>query len=401
MITDRELFGRSASAVRRPSGGSFRGTPGAARGRGISSSTSTTASPATSRCSRRGASGEHTRPRSRCEPIHVPVATGSSCRSSRLPGRAATPVGEHPALVGSANGSRAYDSAGHEGRRRPGRGAPRALPRPAGAEGPLRALTRPGRPRWRPPSRTRRRSTSSRPRGTRPTWSRAGRWIACSAKRRCWLRQDRGGDPAAFKAVGTATRGRLRADDRCWRNSTNHVPERFSRVPVASRCSAGCPAPPAASEGSSATAAGDGRHRIGTHRLLQGVQFRQRGAVIIDEEQRFGVAHKEAAEGHAARWTSLTLSPRRSANAQPGTAPSGNLDSDIETPPEGVAADPDPRRRRRQARRDAIGELVPRGGRVFLRPQPGHTIDGPGPSAYSARAGGSGVWSGTPDAEGS
>src|SRR5205814_826508 len=44
-----------------------------------------------------------------------------------------------------------------------------------------------------------------------------------------------------------------------------------------------------------ATAAGQVDILIGTHRLLGAdVKFRELGLVIVDEEQRFGVKHKEA-----------------------------------------------------------------------------------------------------------
>jgi RecG-like helicase len=39
---------------------------------------------------------------------------------------------------------------------------------------------------------------------------------------------------------------------------------------------------------------------IGTHRLLQSdVQFKDLGLVVIDEEQRFGVMHKETVQAPA------------------------------------------------------------------------------------------------------
>ncbi len=39
---------------------------------------------------------------------------------------------------------------------------------------------------------------------------------------------------------------------------------------------------------------GERRHTIGTHRLLsKDVQFQDLGLLVVDEEQRFGVAHKE------------------------------------------------------------------------------------------------------------
>lgn len=50
---------------------------------------------------------------------------------------------------------------------------------------------------------------------------------------------------------------------------------------------------------------------IGTHRLLSSdVQFKDLGLLIVDEEQRFGVAHKEKLKQFSKTWTCL-LSPQR------------------------------------------------------------------------------------------
>ena len=43
---------------------------------------------------------------------------------------------------------------------------------------------------------------------------------------------------------------------------------------------------------------------IGTHRLLsKDVVFKNLGMVIVDEEQRFGVTHKERLKQMRTRWT--------------------------------------------------------------------------------------------------
>ena len=56
-------------------------------------------------------------------------------------------------------------------------------------------------------------------------------------------------------------------------------------------------------------AAGDIDIAIGTHRLLQkDIQFKDLGLVVIDEEQRFGVSHKERLKQMRAEVDSLTLS---------------------------------------------------------------------------------------------
>ncbi|MCR5825012.1 MAG: transcription-repair coupling factor [Oscillospiraceae bacterium] len=84
------------------------------------------------------------------------------------------------------------------------------------------------------------------------------------------------------------------------------------------------------------TAAGQVDLLIGTHTLLQkNVKFRDLGLLIIDEEQRFGVTHKERLRELARQVDTLTLS----ATPIPRTlnmALSGLRDmSTIETPPDG------------------------------------------------------------------
>ena len=92
--------------------------------------------------------------------------------------------GERPALSQARrHGMAAGQAARPQGRRRPGRGAARAVRLPRRRAGPrLRAGHARGRPRWRRRSRTRRPSTSSarRPR-SRPTWSSCGRWTGWSS----------------------------------------------------------------------------------------------------------------------------------------------------------------------------------------------------------------------------
>src|ERR1019366_7896422 len=58
-----------------------------------------------------------------------------------------------------------------------------------------------------------------------------------------------------------------------------------------------------------ATAAGQVDILIGTHRLLQrDVHFRELGLVVIDEEQRFGVKHKERFKAMRATVDVLSMS---------------------------------------------------------------------------------------------
>jgi transcription-repair coupling factor (superfamily II helicase) len=107
---------------------------------------------------------------------------------------------------------------------------------------------------------------------------------------------------------------------------------------------------------------------IGTHRLLQpDIQFKDLGLVIIDEEQRFGVMHKEKFKRLRTLVDVLTLS----ATPIPRTlylALSGARDmSTIETPPqdrlpvETIVAQYDER-----VIRDAIQRELNRGGQVFF-----------------------------------
>jgi transcription-repair coupling factor (superfamily II helicase) len=106
---------------------------------------------------------------------------------------------------------------------------------------------------------------------------------------------------------------------------------------------------------------------IGTHRLLQGdIGFKELGLVVIDEEQRFGVAHKERFKRLRTMVDVLTLT----ATPIPRTlylALAGARDmSTIETPPqdrlpvETLVAQYDER-----LIRDAIQRELNRGGQVF------------------------------------
>ena len=56
---------------------------------------------------------------------------------------------------------------------------------------------------------------------------------------------------------------------------------------------------------------------IGTHRLLQtGVRWKDLGLVIVDEEQRFGVEHKEHITALRTHVDVLTLSARPRSRAR-------------------------------------------------------------------------------------
>lgn len=117
---------------------------------------------------------------------------------------------------------------------------------------------------------------------------------------------------------------------------------------------------------------------IGTHRLLQrDVQFKELGLLIIDEEQRFGVTHKETLKRMRTEVDVLTMT----ATPIPRTlymALTGIRDiSTINTPPQERvpvtthvgAYDP-------QLARQAILRELERGGQVFFVHNRVHTIDG-------------------------
>src|SRR5204863_4389434 len=107
---------------------------------------------------------------------------------------------------------------------------------------------------------------------------------------------------------------------------------------------------------------------IGTHRLLsQDVEFRDLGLLIVDEEQRFGVRHKERLKQMKKDVDVLTMS----ATPIPRTLHMSLLGlrdmSIIETPPKDrlsihtVVAHFDP-----ELIRSAIDQELSRGGQVFF-----------------------------------
>ena len=114
-------------------------------------------------------------------------------------------------------------------------------------------------------------------------------------------------------------------------------------------------------------AAGEVDICIGTHRLLQkDVSFKNLGLVIVDEEQRFGVAHKERLKGLRREADVLTLS----ATPIPRTlhmALSGVRDmSTIETPPEErLAIKTYVSEFSEEVVREAVLREMDRGGQVF------------------------------------
>ena len=85
---------------------------------------------------------------------------------------------------------------------------------------------------------------------------------------------------------------------------------------------------------------------VGTHRLLsKDVEFRDFGLLIVDEEQRFGVAHKERIKQLRRSVDVLTLTATPPIPRTLNMSLAGIRDmSVIETPPAGPAGHPDRRR---------------------------------------------------------
>ena len=161
----------------------------------------------------------------------------------------------------------------------------------------LLAATRPGSASSRRRSASRRRRTRCAPSTTSSaTWRSRGRWTGWSAgdvgygKTEVALR-------AAFKAVATASRWRCWCPPPCSRSSTSTPSASASRpFPVTRRAALALPQPEGA-EGRSWRALARRATVdvvIGTHRLLsKDVTFKDLGLLVVDEEQRFGVTHKE------------------------------------------------------------------------------------------------------------
>ena len=188
--------------------------------------------------------------------------------------------------------------------------------------------------------------------------------------RRRRLRQDRGG--AARRVQGDRGRHagrRARADDRARGPAPRDVPPALRGLSL--QRSGCCPAscrPSSSARSSPGWPPGTVDLVIGTHRLLsKDIEFRNLGLVVVDEEQRFGVAHKERLKQMRTEVHVLTLS----ATPIPRTlnlALAGVRDmSVIETPPE----DRLPIQTRVAEAsaglvRDAILRELDRGGQVFF-----------------------------------
>ena len=106
---------------------------------------------------------------------------------------------------------------------------------------------------------------------------------------------------AAFKAVMDGHQVALLApDDRAGRPALRDLPPALRAVPGAGRDGLALPlAPPRSARCCEDVELGAVDVLIGTHRLLsKDVRFKQLGLLVVDEEQRFGVAHKERLKQH-------------------------------------------------------------------------------------------------------
>ncbi len=379
--------GPDPAAARPPAGRPAR-HPRPARRRATSSSTSITASRATSRCSARGGAGED---RDYLElsfaggdRIFVPVEQIE--RVTRYAG------GEQPALS-KLGGDRmaAGQAARPQGGRRPRQGAARAVRlarRGAGTRASRR--TRPGRPRWRPRSRTRRPSTSCAPRPrSRPTWS-ATRPMDRLVVGDVGYGKTEVAMRAAFKATQDGKQVAVLVPTTVLAAQHDATfSQRFAAFPLEVRLLSRFV--PAATQATTVAGLADGTVDIviGTHRLLsKDIRFRDLGLVVVDEEQRFGVAAKERLKQLRREVDVLTLSATpipRTLNLALAGDPRPERHRDAAR---GPAADPDARRRgvrRARPRRDPARARPRRPG--LLRPQPGRDHRGAGRAAAQHAAG--------------
>ena len=114
--------------------------------------------------------------------------------------------------------------------------------------------------------------------------------------RRCRLRQDRGRASRRLRrGADRPSGGGRRADDACWPASMPRPSPSASR---SSRCGSATPRglSPPRNLRRVKTGLADGTVDIviGTHALLgKGIEFKDLGLLIVDEEQHFGVRHKE------------------------------------------------------------------------------------------------------------
>ena len=132
-----------------------------------------------------------------------------------------------------------------------------------------------------------------------------------AAVRRRRLRQDRSGDAGGVQGGDGRQAGRLPgADDGAGVSAPEDAAGALRRLPGPDRDGEPLPVQGRA-EGDRSTdlAAGKVDIIVGTHRLLsKDVQFRDLGLLVVDEEQRFGVAHKEKIKQLRRKVDVLTMS---------------------------------------------------------------------------------------------
>ena len=174
---------------------------------------------------------------------------------------------------------------------------------------------------------------------------------------------------AAFKAIMDGKQVAILVPTTVLAQQHYHtITERFSGFPVSYGCLSRFYSPKEQKETLAKLASGELDLVVGTHRLLSAdVQFKDLGLLIIDEEQRFGVAHKEKIKALKTQIDVLTLSatpiPRTLHMALVGMRDM----SIITTPP----ADRLPVQTyvveyHEQLIRDVIAREVGRGGQVFF-----------------------------------
>jgi transcription-repair coupling factor (superfamily II helicase) len=152
-------------------------------------------------------------------------------------------------------------------------------------------------------------------------------------RRRLW--QDRGGDARGFQSSnGRETDSDIDADDSPRLPALRHAAQSFRAISGKVELLSRFRSSKEQKEIVKQVEAGEVDVAIGTHRLLsKDVRFKDLGLVVVDEEQRFGVAHKEKLKQLKKRVDVLTLS----ATPIPGTlnmSLTGLRDmSLIETPP--------------------------------------------------------------------
>ena len=130
-------------------------------------------------------------------------------------------------------------------------------------------------------------------------------------RRRCRLRQNRSGDAGGVQSRdGQQTSRRSNADDRSWLISIlKAFKQRFAAFPVKIELLSRFRSAKEQKEVVKAAEEGKVDILIGTHRILSNdVKLPKLGLVVVDEEQRFGVAHKEKLKQLKKKVDVLTLS---------------------------------------------------------------------------------------------